>query len=71
MGWKKITEEQPDTEWEVVLFSGVVQNISYRFFDEGMGWYWDSNHEDIDDLIPVEKEDQWQYLGDIEAPNTN
>lgn len=68
MSWKIITEEQPDPECEVVLFSGAVQNTSFTFYNEGMGWYWDANNADIDVLIPVEPADQWQYLEDIKAP---
>lgn len=69
MSWRKIIDVQPDPDCEVILFSGVVQNTTFKFVDEGMGWYWDSHHDCIDDLIAVSESDQWQYLTDIAAPD--
>ncbi len=68
MSWRKITEFQPEDDLEVLLFSGVVQNTAFEFMDDGMGWFWTSHHDCIDDPIPVEPDDQWQYLTDIDAP---
>ena len=73
MSWTKAKDGLPcDDEGEVLIFTGVIQQTSYSLFNEGMGDYWKSSHPDIEgEIFPVEPDDQWIYISDVQPPKPN